>query len=332
MRRLLLTAAVFACALACGSPARAAANGAVEVRSGAGALVASAGSGAFDFPSDGSVVRVGSTAVTSSGVELRDVSILGGEAFASRIVVPPKGRRGARVEGLLAAGRAIPSRTNTLVPLGGRSYLVVLQEARAGSQVGLVGIRVYVGDPLPDVPAGTQVLLGLAAAAAQPRATEAKVVSARQPTLVLGFAHAPTPTASEFVQEPLFGGGGTTGMKAVALAEQYLGVPYVWGGASPSGFDCSGLVMYVYAHLGVTLPHFTGYQWYSGPHVSSDQLAPGDILFFDPESYGPGHEGLYIGNGQFIHAPHTGDVVRISTLSDAGYGLRYMGAVRPYSS
>jgi peptidoglycan DL-endopeptidase CwlO len=114
----------------------------------------------------------------------------------------------------------------------------------------------------------------------------------------------------------------TLGGQAVAIAEQYLGVPYQWGGASPStGFDCSGLVMYVYAQLGVSLPHNAAAQYAALPHVPASDLQPGDLVFF----YGLGHVGIYIGNGLFIHAPHTGDVVRISALSAEG---SYDGAAR----
>ena len=111
----------------------------------------------------------------------------------------------------------------------------------------------------------------------------------------------------------------------VGIAMQYLGVPYVWGGASPSGFDCSGFVMYVYAQVGVSLPHNAAAQYGYGSPVSRSELAPGDIVFFD----GLGHDGLYIGNGQFVHAPHTGDVVKISNLSDSWYASTYVGARRP---
>ncbi len=113
----------------------------------------------------------------------------------------------------------------------------------------------------------------------------------------------------------------TLGGQAVAIAERYLGVPYVWGGASPSGFDCSGLTMYVYAQLGVSLPHNAASQYLSLPHVSESDLQPGDLVFFD----GLNHVGIYIGGGSIIHAPHTGTVVQISSLSGGG---SYYGAAR----
>jgi cell wall-associated NlpC family hydrolase len=108
----------------------------------------------------------------------------------------------------------------------------------------------------------------------------------------------------------------------IALGEQ--GIPYVFGGSSPSGFDCSGLVMWAYGQLGISLPHFTGSLWNSGTHVSQDQLEPGDLVFFHGES----HVGIYIGNGEFVHAPHTGDVVKVSSLSESWYSGGYDGAVR----
>jgi cell wall-associated NlpC family hydrolase len=117
----------------------------------------------------------------------------------------------------------------------------------------------------------------------------------------------------------------SVGAQAVQIAMGELGVPYVWGGASPAGFDCSGLTMWVYAQLGISLGHFTGSQWNAGVHVSRDQLAPGDLVFFEP---GIGHVGIYIGGDEFIHAPHTGTVVQISSLSDAWYAAEYQGAVR----
>ncbi len=116
---------------------------------------------------------------------------------------------------------------------------------------------------------------------------------------------------------------GSIGAQAVSISMQYLGVPYVWGGASPSGFDCSGLTQYVYAQVGVSLTHYTGSQWNEGVRVPYDQLIPGDLVFFRADL---GHMGMYIGGGQYINAPQTGDVVKISSLNR----VDYQGAVRPY--
>jgi cell wall-associated NlpC family hydrolase len=110
----------------------------------------------------------------------------------------------------------------------------------------------------------------------------------------------------------------------VGIAMRYLGVPYRWGGASPStGFDCSGFTMYVFAQVGVSLPHYTGSQWNMGTPVSRDQLQAGDLVFFN----GLGHMGIYVGGGNFIHSPHTGDVVKISSMS-GWYAQTYVGARR----
>lgn len=114
------------------------------------------------------------------------------------------------------------------------------------------------------------------------------------------------------------------GERVVAVAKRYLGIPYRWGGASPStGFDCSGFVMYVYAKFGISLPHNAAMQYGYGRPVSRSQLRPGDIVFFN----GLGHNGIYIGGGRFIHSPHTGDVVKISSLT-GWYAETYEGGRR----
>jgi cell wall-associated NlpC family hydrolase len=127
---------------------------------------------------------------------------------------------------------------------------------------------------------------------------------------------ASTPEGSTVAPPNVHGG-------VVGIAMRYLGVPYVWGGSSPRGFDCSGLVMYAFGQMGISLPHSTYALWGMGSAVSRDQLQPGDLVFFS----GLSHMGIYIGGGQFIHAPHTGDVVKISSLSGY-YASAYYGARR----
>jgi hypothetical protein len=120
----------------------------------------------------------------------------------------------------------------------------------------------------------------------------------------------------------------------VSIAMQYLGVPYKWGGASPkAGFDCSGLVQYVFAQLGVSLPHYAASQWYSpgAVWVRPERLQPGDLLFFvgsDGTREEPGHVGIYVGDGYLIDAPHTGSFVRFDSLDDPWFANNYVGATR----
>ena len=129
-------------------------------------------------------------------------------------------------------------------------------------------------------------------------------------------AAAPPPVVSSPVPSSSSGGGAVNpppsavGGSVVSIAERYLGVPYVWGGASPSGFDCSGFTMYVYAQVGVSLPHNAAAQYGVGSPVSMGSLEPGDLVFF----YGLGHVGIYIGGGQMIDAPYSGASVRVDPV------------------
>ena len=155
----------------------------------------------------------------------------------------------------------------------------------------------------------------LAARLATQQATSQQAALA--PTVPVAPPTASAPPATPPVAPPPTHGG------VVGIAMQYLGVPYVWGGASPSGFDCSGLVMYVFAQVGISLPHSSYAQYGMGSPVARSDLQPGDLVFFD----GLGHVGIYVGGGSFIHAPHTGDVVKISSLS-GWYASTYVGARR----
>lgn len=111
------------------------------------------------------------------------------------------------------------------------------------------------------------------------------------------------------------------GLRAVRIANHLTGIPYVWGGSSPrTGFDCSGLVQYVYGKLGVSLPHYTVSLYQHGRAVARSRLRPGDLVFF----YGLGHVGIYAGHGKYIHAPRRGTTVRWASLASnpSYYGAR----------
>lgn len=119
--------------------------------------------------------------------------------------------------------------------------------------------------------------------------------------------------------------GGYSSDAIVTYAAQFQGVKYVWGGTSPSGFDCSGFVQYVYAHFGISIPRVSEDQFNFGTPVDISNLQPGDLVFFHYEGRGPGHVAMYIGGGLMIHAPQTGDVVKIVPLASHG---GYCGARR----
>lgn len=131
---------------------------------------------------------------------------------------------------------------------------------------------------------------------------------------------------------PSSGGGASSGPQtkggkgkaagAVQAALSKLGKPYVWAAAGPNSFDCSGLIMWAYAQVGVSVPHYTGAIWNGFPRVDKSDLRPGDIVFFYPDVH---HAGIYIGGGKMVHAPQTGDVVKISP---AFWGRDYTGAIR----
>jgi hypothetical protein len=311
-----------------------AATAAAEVLGAQGSVLASARGGSFRYPADGTLLSIESVQSGPRAVTLRGVSILSGRVTADAIVVRTGGR--ATIENLVVDGLLRDVHENSLFGLDASGYVVALQKATipaaGGKRVGFVALRVDVGAGYAGLPRGGQLLIGI-----HDRSTGAQEAVVRRGAIgawaTLGFAAPPQAGGAGLVSvvEPLLSNpllGSQKGAQAVWIAERFLGVPYVWGGATPSGFDCSGLAMYVYAQLGIHLTHFTGAQYNEGAHIPPALLQPGDLVFFDGGQLGPGHEGIYIGNGMFIHAPHTGDVVKISSL--ASYWGRYYGAVRPY--
>lgn len=123
-----------------------------------------------------------------------------------------------------------------------------------------------------------------------------------------GAGHTPVPVGD-------YGPGTAARAVEIALAQQ--GDPYVWAAAGPDAFDCSGLIVYAYGQLGIGLPHYTGALWEAGPHVSQSELRPGDLVWTSSH-----HVGIYVGNGQMVHAPNSGDVVSVDDI------WSFYGAVR----
>jgi cell wall-associated NlpC family hydrolase len=110
---------------------------------------------------------------------------------------------------------------------------------------------------------------------------------------------------------------------AARLATRYLGAPYVWAGSSPSGFDCSGLVMYAFGKVGVAIPHNAAQQFRLGTPVARDRLVPGDVVFFNQLR----HNGIYLGDGRFVHSTKPGGV-KIARLDNEWFRTRWVGARR----
>ena len=118
------------------------------------------------------------------------------------------------------------------------------------------------------------------------------------------------------------------GARIVAMAQQFLHVPYVWGGSSPGGFDCSGFVCYLFGRQGFALPRMADGQFQVGRRIAKADLQPGDLVFFETYEVGPSHVGIYLGGGNFIHASSAAGIVTITPLSSSYYTARYLGARR----
>lgn len=134
--------------------------------------------------------------------------------------------------------------------------------------------------------------------------------------------------ADPVVQTPDLSSLTDRGSVAAREATQHLGKPYSAGAAGPASFDCSGLTMEIYRRLGINLPHKAALQAQMGTKVGRGDLRPGDLVFFSNAEKGVHHVGIYIGNDQFIHAPKTGDVVKVSSLNERYYAREFSSGSR----
>jgi cell wall-associated NlpC family hydrolase len=160
-----------------------------------------------------------------------------------------------------------------------------------------------------------------------PAETAASTKKTKKTTTAASEEEPPEQSEPPEVEPPVSGPASDIGQQLVDYAMQFIGIPYRYGGNSPSiGFDCSGLTQYVYAHFGYKINRTSQYK--EGVSVSYSDLKPGDLVFFNTTGYGIGHVGMYVGNGQFIHAPSAGKTVRIERLDTGYYYNRFVCAVR----
>lgn len=309
---------------------------------------ASLGPSAY-FTASGTVVGFDSATASGStcasqALTLGSVSLFGGAVTASAV----RARDGkGTTDGLEIDGVAVSAAPGAKVDVDGWGRLTL------GGTVGRVTAPLVLRllQPHGSLPAGAVVAVGYAAAPrpvakASPQAANAAQQSGTTQSAPAGKPSTTSERASRARRLPDFPGsrypflvGGALGPAlrknpVLSIAMRYLGVPYRWGGASPkSGFDCSGLVMYVFAQLGVALPHFAAAQWHSPDAiwVRPSRLQPGDLVFFvgsDGTRKEPGHVGIYVGDGYLIDAPHTGAFVEIDNLRRGRLAKQYVGAKR----
>ena len=140
---------------------------------------------------------------------------------------------------------------------------------------------------------------------------------------------APTPAPAKKPAQPAPSSSDPKINSILSMADSFIGTPYLWGGTTPDGFDCSGFVQYVYSHNGYNITRTTYTQWDNdGVFVDKSDMKPGDLIYFGTEYGQPSHVGMYVGNGTMIHAPHTGDVIKYVTIESGYYNNCFMGAKR----
>jgi cell wall-associated NlpC family hydrolase len=296
--------------------------------------------GPSSYPARAPIVRFVSSSRSASScsdarVTLGSVSLFDG-VITAHAISATRGR--GTVSGFAIYGSPVGLRAGNTVPIGGWGE-VSLQKTVGRLTAPLVVELVAAHDGLP---AGTTVAIAFSATSqvVQNRTKPSGANSQRHARKIGTSQKLSAKQAIDFpdAASPFAKGGGFTHAAekdpVVSVAMRYLGIPYQWGGATPkTGFDCSGLVQYVFAQFGVPLVHYAASQWHApdGVWVSPHHLQPGDLVFFvgsDGTRKEPGHVGIYVDDGYFIDAPHTGAFVRVDTLADGKFAKQYVGARR----
>jgi cell wall-associated NlpC family hydrolase len=289
--------------------------------------------GPSEYPTKAPIVRFLSSTATGSScttahVALGSVALFGGVITASSVEAT-HGR--GTVTGFEIYGSPVNVRAGRAVRIGGWGEVTLGKTA--GRLTAPLVVQLLTAHH--SLPAGTTIAFAFGASpqAGQTTRTHKKALRA-------GKTQKPAKPPPDFPVSPspfAKGGGFTAAAQknpVVSIAMQYLGVRYQWGGASPkTGFDCSGLVQYVFAQLGVPLIHYAAAQWHSpgGIWVPPNRLRAGDLVFFvgsDGTRKAPGHVGIYVDDGYFIDAPHTGSFVRVDRLTERKFADGYVGARR----
>jgi cell wall-associated NlpC family hydrolase len=310
------------------------------------------------YPAGTPIVAFGSlsasgTTCSNTSVTLSSVSLFGGAVTATS--VSGLGGRGT-VTGLVVEGAAVSLAPGQVASVA--HWAQVTTERKVGRARGILVMTLVA--PHGSLAAGTVIAVGFQAAPEPisklkpaPQPTHPQADGQTPPTVNHGGSTAAASLTPAKKQQrlprrpppdyptspsPFTGTGGLPAEvrknPVVATALQYLGVPYQWGGASPTtGFDCSGLVQYVFAQLHVPLVHFAAAQWHASDSVwvAPNHLQPGDLVFFigsDGTRKEPGHVGIYVDDGYIIDAPHTGTLVRFDSLDEPSLADGYVGARR----
>jgi cell wall-associated NlpC family hydrolase len=295
------------------------------------------------YPGTAPIVRFLSSSASGSScttahVALGSVSLFGG-VITARNVTAMHGK--GTVSGLGLYGSPVALGAGDSLQVGGWGQVTL--EKTVGRLTAPLVVQLLVAHY--SLPAGTTIAVGFAASQqvvhkAKPKKTNIAGSQKQGKTPSKTHKEQPAKPPPDFPASPspFTKAGGFTNAAAhnpvVSIAMRYLGIPYLWGGANPkTGFDCSGLVKYVFAKLGVPLVHYAASQWHSpgGVWVSPHRLQPGDLVFFvgsDGTRKSPGHVGIYVDDGYFIDAPHTGSFVRVDRLTERKFAAQYVGARR----